>query len=105
MDNNNYDQQPQQFQPQYQPQGDLEPAMTLGDWLITLLLLSIPCVGFVFMIIWAIGGPNTPKSKTNFVRAQLIFTAIVIVLYIIFVAIIGVSALSALQGAGYPSHM
>lgn len=103
MDNNNFDQQ--QFQPQYQPQGDLEPVMTLGDWLITLLVLSIPCVGFVFMIIWAIGGANTPKSKTNFVRAQLIFTAIFVILYIIFVAIIGVSALSAIQGAGYPSHM
>ncbi|TAH65914.1 MAG: hypothetical protein EWM47_10690 [Anaerolineaceae bacterium] len=52
--------------------------MTLGDWVITLLLLAIPCVNIIMIFVWGFGsGVNT--SKKNYARAVLIFMIIGIV--------------------------
>ncbi|MGL5084257.1 MAG: hypothetical protein ACRC68_00805 [Clostridium sp.] len=61
--------------------------MTLGNWLITMLLLIIPIVNIVLMFVWAFGS-NVNKSKKTFCQAQLIITGILIVLMIIFGATI-----------------
>lgn len=53
----------------------LEEPMSLGNWIVTLLLSYIPIVGFILLIVWAINAPNT--SKRNYARANLIFTAII----------------------------
>lgn len=59
----------------------LEEPMTIGNWIITLLLSYIPIVGFILLIVWAINAPNT--SKRNYARANLIFAAIVYVIVIL----------------------
>ena len=52
-------QQPQpsiqeQLQYQYQqPQDNLEEPMSMGEWLISLLVMMIPCVNIVMMFVWA----------------------------------------------------
>lgn len=79
--------QPQQQQPYYQPAPapygtENEPPMTLGDWIITLLLLYIPCVNIIMIFVWAFGS-DTNTSKKNFARAVLIFALIGIALSII----------------------
>lgn len=72
-------------QPQYVPQNDVEPAMTLGDWMLTMLLMMIPCANLVLLFVWAFS-PDTPKSKSNWAKASLIFMAIAIVLMIAFIS-------------------
>jgi len=62
--------------------------MTVGDWLITMLLLMIPIVNFVLLFVWAFGGNVNPSKKAYF-RAYLIIMAIVIVLTILFGALFG----------------
>ena len=57
--------------------------MTLGNWIITMLLMCIPLVNVVLMFVWAFGS-NVNKSKKTFFQAQLIFSAIGIVMIIIF---------------------
>ncbi len=57
--------------------------MTLGDWLLTLLLLSLPIVNLVMLIIWSVDS-NTKTTKKHFAWATLIFMGIGIVLSIIF---------------------
>lgn len=57
--------------------------MTLGNWVITLLLMCIPLVNIILVFVWAFGS-DVNKSKKTFFQAQLIFGAISIVLMIIF---------------------
>lgn len=55
--------------------------MTVGDWLITMLILVIPIVNIVMLFTWGFGRPD---SRRNYARASLIWMAICIVLLIIF---------------------
>lgn len=71
-----------QPQPVYQEQPQLEPPVTMGEWLISLLLMCIPCVNIVLMFVWAFGS-TTNKSKSNFFKAALIWYGIMIVLSIV----------------------
>jgi cell division protein FtsW (lipid II flippase) len=67
------------------PREDASP-MQLKDWLITLLITMIPCVGIIMLFIWAFGS-NENLNRKNFAKAQLVITAIGIVLLIIFYVI------------------
>ena len=60
--------------------------MTLGDWLITFLILCIPCVNLVMIFIWAFGSDVNPSKKTFF-QAYLIIAAVVIAFYILMFAV------------------
>lgn len=76
---------------EYSQEADSSP-ISLGEWILILLLMSIPCVNIVLCIIWGFGKQGN-ITKRNFCRAQLIFVAIGIVLSLIMVfvtmAIIG----------------
>lgn len=56
---------------------------SIGDWVITLLLTSIPVVNIVVLIYWAVSNSTEPV-KANFAKAALIWMAIVIALYVLF---------------------
>lgn len=92
-----YQQQP--YQPQqsyqqqsYQPNSDLEEPVSFGDWMLSILLMSIPCVNIVMIFVWAFGG-GTKKSKANYFRAMLVWTLIWTVLMIIIM--IGIGSMTA----------
>jgi len=55
--------------------------MTIGNWLVTMLLLLIPIVNFVLILVWAFGSNVNPSKKTYF-QAHLIFVVIGVVLSI-----------------------
>lgn len=59
-----------------------EETITLGSWMVTLLLSMIPCVNLIMLFVWAFGG-NGPVSKSNWAKAQLIFMLISVVLSLI----------------------
>ncbi len=59
--------------------------MTLGDWVVTLLLLFIPLVNIVLLFVWAFSS-DTNINKKNFAKAQLIFMGIGILLSIVLVS-------------------
>ena len=81
--------------------------MSIGDWIITYIVLYIPpvagglisgvlgitllgglvsCISFVMLFIWAFGSSTKPSKKT-WAQATLIFMAIAIVLAIIFFSV------------------
>jgi len=66
---------------QKQPSGD----MSVGEWLITMLIMIIPIVNIVMLFIWGFGSPD---KRRNYARASLIWMAISIVLVIIFYGVI-----------------
>ena len=62
---------------------------SVGDWIITLLIMSIPLVNFIALIYWAASSTSSP-IKANFAKAALVWLVVIIALYVLFVgAIIG----------------
>ena len=57
--------------------------VSIGDWIITHILMMIPVVGFIMLFVWAFGG-GTPESKANWAKAVLIVQLIAIILVICF---------------------
>lgn len=68
--------------------------VTIGDWIITLIVLAIPCVNIIMYFVWAFGNGN--ESKKNFCKASLIFMAISVVLVILCNLLFGAAFFSAI---------
>lgn len=69
------------------PEPYKEEPMTVGQWMITLLVMMIPCVNIIMAFVWAFGSGNV--SRKNYFKAYLIFMAIVYA--IMFVLVIALS--------------
>ena len=74
---------------------NLENPNSVGDWVLTIFLTCIPCVGLILLFVWAFGS-GTNESKSNWAKAQLIWVAIGIVVTIILYAIMGAALFAAL---------
>lgn len=59
-----------------------EEVVSVKEWLGTMALLLIPIVNLVLMFVWAFS-TDVKKSKSNFFKANLIFTAIILGIYFI----------------------
>ena len=57
--------------------------VSLGDWLITMLISCVPLVGFIMLFVWAFSS-STPPSKATWAKATLVFFLVAIVLGILF---------------------
>ena len=68
--------------------------LSMGEWLLTLLVALIPCAGLILYCIWAFGKTGNIHRR-NFCRASLILQAISIVLSIVFVIFIAVAGVSS----------
>ena len=69
---------------------DNHPPVSIGDWIVTILVMMIPVVNIVMMFVWAFSGGTNP-SKANFFKAQLLFVLIAVVLMVL-LAFLGVLA-------------
>jgi hypothetical protein len=56
---------------------------SVGDWIITLLIMSIPLVNFIALIYWAASSSSGP-IKGNFAKAALLWIVLIIALYMLF---------------------
>ena len=65
------------------PEG-LEEPVSMGEWMVSLLLMLIPCVNIILMFVWAFS-KTEKKSKSNFFKAQLIMVGIVFALYLVII--------------------
>ena len=93
-------QQPYQqtYQQSYQPDSDLEEPVSFGDWMLSMLLMMIPCVNIIMMFVWAFGS-GTKKSKSNYFKAVLVWTLIWTVLS--FIIMIGLGGMIAALSNSY----
>lgn len=71
-------------EPAYTEERPAYKELSLGQWLLTLLLIAIPIVNLIVLCIWAFGGDN-PRKK--FSQAYLIWIGISIVIGVIFALI------------------
>ena len=81
--------EPNPAQAYYEPEVGRE--MGVGNWILTLIITAIPIVGFIMLIIWAVGGSPKFPARRNWAIAQFILMAIFIALGIIFTAIAGLT--------------
>lgn len=66
--------------------GDYAKVMTVGDWIVTSILMAIPIVNIIMLIVW-ISSANENPNRKNWAIATLIFMGIAIVLYVIFIVV------------------
>ena len=71
--------------------------VSVGDWIITFIIMMIPFVNIIMLFVWAFGS-NTSESKANWAKAGLLFYLIMIILVICFYGsiiaiVLGVAAL------------
>jgi hypothetical protein len=59
------------------------PVVSLGDWIITLIVLAIPLVNIIMLLVWGFSGSTNP-NKQNFCRAMLIAYIVAIVCFFLF---------------------
>lgn len=62
--------------------------MTVGNWLVTIILLAIPVVGIICLLYWSLSSTGN-VNRRNYCLASLIVVAIFIVLAIIFAVFFG----------------
>ena len=94
----------EQLQYQYQqPDEHLEQPVTMGEWVISLLIMMIPCVNIIMAFVWAFS-TKEKKSKSNYFKAYLIFLAIEVVLAIVLIIVYSIfigTMLSSMGGYAY----
>ena len=62
--------------------------LSVGDWILTLIVLAVPLVNVVMYLYWAFSGSAHP-TRRNFSRASLVLFAIGVAFYLV-VLFIGV---------------
>jgi hypothetical protein len=79
--------------------GTIRHEVSIGEWVVTLLITALPLIGLIMLFVWAFGdGANL--SKKNWAIAMLIWYAIAIVLAILFFVIFGAIIASMFGGMG-----
>lgn len=63
--------------------------VTVGNWMLTTLLMCIPLVNIILLFVWAFGS-NTPISKANWAKAALLWAIISAVIYVLLLVVIAV---------------
>lgn len=81
--NNNMNNIPMEYKP-----------ISMWGYLGYQLLFSIPCVGFICMLIFALGGTKNINLK-NFARSYLCYILLMIIIFVIFFALGFFSAIAS----------
>lgn len=86
-------------QNQNQVQDPNKAVMSMGEWILTIVLTTvIPCVNIIMLFVWGFGNGN--ENRKNYCRAMLIIMAVSIALVIIFYTAIAALAIGIISAAG-----
>ncbi len=69
-------------------QGYDQKPMSVGDWLITVVILALPLVGLIMLFVWGFGSSGN-INRRNYCRATLILALIIFVLTLLFLFVFG----------------
>jgi heme/copper-type cytochrome/quinol oxidase subunit 2 len=59
--------------------------LSVGDWMIILLLITIPVVNLIMLFLWALSS-DTNVTKSNFAKAALMWFVVIIILWLLLFA-------------------
>ena len=67
---------------------NLEAPISIGSWILMFILQSIPVVGFIMLIIWALDSSN--RTRCNYARASILLMGIIgIVFAVVLISLLG----------------
>ena len=69
--------------------------MSMGSWVLTILVMFIPCAGIILYLIWAFG-KNGNVNRRNYCRAYLVIYAVIIAIYLLIVLVFGAAFASGI---------
>ena len=75
------------------------PDESVGSWMLTLFVCGIPVIGFIYMLVLALGSGGSP-AKRNFARAMFIWQIIGVVATVLIRLLFGSAIFAALQNSG-----
>lgn len=79
---------------------DMTP-MTMGEWVITLIIMAIPCINIIMCFVWGFSSTGN-LNRRNFCRAYLAIIAVAVVVYLLIGIVAGVSLATILNSSsGY----
>lgn len=71
--------------------------LSMGEWILTILAIMIPCfIGVGIYFYWAFT-KNGNINRRNYCRASLIVTGVISVIYLVFMLLFGVAFLSSMN--------
>jgi hypothetical protein len=79
------------------PQTQVQGAITVGEWMLTIFISAIPIVGLVMLFVWGFGSGTNP-NKANWAKAALLWFAIIIAFYLVIAIIFGAALMSGMSG-------
>ena len=91
---------PYQQQPYQAADNDLEEPVSFADWMLTSLIMIIPCVNIIMLCVWAFGA-GTKKSKANYCKAMLVWMLIGVVLSFVLGSVFAALFASLIQEGVY----
>jgi len=89
--------------PKNQSQNNSPELMSMGDYILTMIICALPIAGLVMTIIWGFTSHDIGPNKQNFARALFIMKLISIVLNITIIMVVIFSILGSTYFAPYPS--
>ena len=75
------------------------PDDSVGAWMLTLFVAGIPLVGFIYLLVLALGS-GASAAKRNFARALFIWQIIGIVATVLMFVLFGGAMMAGLQNSG-----
>jgi len=73
--------------------------LSVGDWIITLIILAIPLVGLIFLVYWALSSSSNVNRK-NFCIAYIV---IALIIFAIFAALMFMGILAGVMSEYVPA--
>ena len=70
--------------------------LSVGQWILTLFLLSLPIINIVMLFVWAFGGHK--DQRENFAKAGLIWMLIGFIFVFLIIGCVGFAGMAALMG-------
>ncbi|HOD93336.1 MAG TPA: hypothetical protein PL054_05640 [Clostridia bacterium] len=70
------------YQQPYMQKPDTSATVSVLDWVLTIIVMSIPCVNVIMLFVYAFTGDK--ESKKNYFKARLILIAASIIASVIF---------------------
>ena len=58
--------------------GDTAPVLNIGDWILNLIIISIPVLNIIALILWSLDS-NINPNKGNWAKASLIIICIQVI--------------------------
>ena len=94
---NQYQQQNQYQNQNFSPNPVKDQSVvSIGDWIVTLIIMILPLINLIMLFVWAFGG-GTPESKSNWAKAMLLFYLIGFILAILFWSAFATMIISAFK--------